>query len=68
MPQAVDSVTSVVEQLSERLRDLEHIATRHEGVDKVYAMQAGREIRVMVAPTAIDDDRAALLASLLATA
>jgi ribonuclease Y len=44
-----------------RLRDLEHIATRHEGVDKVYAMQAGREIRVMVAPGAIDDDAATLL-------
>jgi ribonuclease Y len=44
-----------------RLRDLEQIATRHPGVDKVYAMQAGREIRVMVAPGAIDDDAATLL-------
>jgi ribonuclease Y len=44
-----------------RLRDLEHLATRHPGVDKVYAMQAGREIRVMVAPGAIDDDAATLL-------
>jgi ribonucrease Y len=50
-----------LEHYVRRLRDLEQIATRHEGVDKVYAMQAGREIRVMVAPTAIDDDRAALL-------
>ncbi len=50
-----------LEQYVRRLRDLEQIATRHEGVDKVYAMQAGREIRVMVAPTSIDDDRAALL-------
>jgi ribonuclease Y len=50
-----------LEQYVRRLRDLEQIATRHEGVDKVYAMQAGREIRVMVAPTAIDDDRAAML-------
>ena len=39
-----------LEQYVKRLRDLEQIATRHEGVDKVYAMQAGREIRVMVAP------------------
>jgi ribonuclease Y len=50
-----------LESYVKRLRDLEQIATRHDGVDKVYAMQAGREIRVMVAPTAIDDDRAALL-------
>jgi ribonucrease Y len=44
-----------------RLRDLEEIATRHKGVDKVYAMQAGREIRIMVAPGDIDDDAATLL-------
>jgi ribonuclease Y len=50
-----------LEQYVRRLRDLEQIATRHDGVDRVYAMQAGREIRVMVAPTTIDDDRAALL-------
>jgi len=50
-----------LEQYVKRLRDLEHIATRHKGVDKVYAMQAGREIRVMVAPGAIDDDAATML-------
>ncbi len=43
-----------LESYVKRLRELEQIATRHEGVDKVYAMQAGREIRVMVAP---DRDR-----------
>jgi ribonuclease Y len=47
-----------LEQYVKRLRELEHIATRHDGVDKVYAMQAGREIRVIVAPTAVDDDGA----------
>ena len=51
-----------LEQYVKRLRDLEQIATRHRGVEKVYAMQAGREIRVMVAPGAIDDDAATLLA------
>ncbi|MBV9918621.1 MAG: ribonuclease Y [Solirubrobacterales bacterium] len=50
-----------LEQYVKRLRDLEQLATRHKGVDKVYAMQAGREIRVMVAPGAIDDDAATLL-------
>lgn len=55
-----------LEQYVKRLRDLEHIATRHEGVDKVYAMQAGREIRVIVAPNAIDDDGAILLSRSIA--
>jgi ribonuclease Y len=50
-----------LESYVKRLRDLEQIATRHKGVDKVYAMQAGREIRVMVAPGAIDDDAATAL-------
>jgi ribonuclease Y len=50
-----------LEQYVKRLRDLEQIATRHEGVDKVYAMQAGREIRVMVLPDAVDDDAAIVL-------
>ena len=50
-----------LEQYVRRLRELEQIATRHEGVEKVYAMQAGREIRVMVSPAALDDDGASLL-------
>jgi ribonuclease Y len=50
-----------LEQYVKRLRDLEQIATRHSGVDKVYAMQAGREIRVIVQPDTIDDDAATLL-------
>jgi ribonuclease Y len=55
-----------LEQYVKRLRDLEHLATRHEGVDKVYAMQAGREIRVIVAPDAIDDDAAIVLSRAIA--
>ena len=55
-----------LEQYVRRLRELEQLATRHEGVEKVYAMQAGREIRVMVAPAAIDDDGATLLSHAIA--
>ena len=40
------------------MEQLEEIATRFEGVDKAYAIQAGREIRVIVEPTAIDDTKA----------
>jgi ribonucrease Y len=50
-----------LESYVKRLRDLEQIAERHEGVERVYAMQAGREIRVMVAPGTLDDDAAVLL-------
>jgi ribonuclease Y len=50
-----------LEHYVKRLRELEHIAERHDGVDKVYAMQAGREIRVIVAPGALDDDGTVLL-------
>jgi ribonucrease Y len=50
-----------LDQYVKRLRDLEEIATRHKGVDRVYAMQAGREIRVIVAPEEADDAAATLL-------
>ncbi|MEY2440881.1 MAG: ribonucrease [bacterium] len=50
-----------LESYVKRLRELEHIAQRHTGVEKVYAMQAGREIRVIVAPLTIGDDAAMLL-------
>ena len=51
-----------LEHYVKRLRDLEQLATRHDGVDKVYALQAGREIRVIVAPDVIDDAASLLLA------
>ena len=38
-----------------RLQRLEEIARAHAGVDKVFAMQAGREVRVMVAPDQVSD-------------
>jgi ribonuclease Y len=55
-----------LEQYVKRLRDLEKLATRHDGVDKVYAMQAGREIRVIVEPGVISDDGAGALARRIA--
>lgn len=46
----------------ERLRSLEDLALGHRGVDKAYAIQAGREVRVMVQPSEVDDRIAAKLA------
>jgi ribonuclease Y len=50
-----------LENYIKRLGALEEIATNKKGVEKAYALQAGREIRVMVKPTEVDDDRAVLL-------
>ena len=49
-----------------RLEGLEKIATSYRGVDKVYAIQAGRELRVMVTPEGVDDARMAALADEIA--
>jgi ribonuclease Y len=57
-----------LEHYVKRLRELEAIATRHVGVEKVYAMHAGREIRVIVEPEQVDDDEAALLSHQIARA
>ncbi len=51
-----------VEHYVKRLRALEEVATSYEGVDKAYAIQAGREIRIMVKPQQVDDIGAARLA------
>ncbi len=45
-----------------RLETLEEIANSYEGIDNSFAIQAGREVRVMVLPDKIDDDRMVLLA------
>ena len=55
-----------LEHYVKRLHELEAIARRHDGVEKVYAMQAGREIRVIVQPEDVDDDAAALLSHQIA--
>ena len=55
-----------IEAYVQRLERLEEIARAREGVDKVFAMQAGREIRVMVAPEVVDDIEAQVLARDLA--
>ena len=55
------------ENFAERMRDLENIATSFEGIDKAYAISAGREVRVIVKPQAIDDLSAIKLARDIAT-
>jgi ribonuclease Y len=55
-----------LERYVNRLHDLEELAARHSGVDKVYAMHAGREVRVIVSPEDVDDDAATLLSRTIA--
>jgi ribonucrease Y len=51
-----------LEQYVKRLEALEEIAMRKPGVERCFAMQAGRDVRVMVKPGEVDDDMAAQLA------
>ncbi|HEX6519891.1 MAG TPA: ribonuclease Y [Streptosporangiaceae bacterium] len=51
-----------LEMYVKRLERLEQIAAGHEGVEKVFAIQAGREIRVMVKPDNVDDIQAQVIA------
>lgn len=50
------------ENFAERMKDLENIATSFPGIDKAYAISAGREVRVVVEPKAVDDLTALKLA------
>ena len=51
-----------IENYVKRLEQLEAIGNSFEGVEKTYAMQAGREVRVMVKPEEIDDAKAKIIA------
>lgn len=68
--QAADAVSAArpgarrenIENYIKRLQQLEEISTSFEGVEKAYAIQAGREVRVMVKPDVIDDKKMPLVA------
>jgi len=57
----------LLETYIQRLEKLEEIAVSFEGVSKAFALQAGREIRIIVESQKISDDRAALIAKEIAT-
>ncbi|MEK7166908.1 MAG: ribonuclease Y [Patescibacteria group bacterium] len=56
-----------LENYMQRLEDLEAVANSFEGIEKSYAIQAGREIRIFVSPDKIDDWQAVKLAKNIAT-
>ncbi|MCQ2135658.1 MAG: ribonuclease Y [Bacteroidales bacterium] len=53
----------VIESYIKRLKDMENIAQSHNGVTKTYAIQAGRELRVIVAADQVSDQEAEVLSS-----
>ncbi len=55
------------ENFAERMRDLENIATSFKGIDKAYAISAGREVRIIVNNKSVDDLNAIKLARDIAT-
>ena len=57
----------VVESYIQRLKDLEELAMNHDGVSKAYAIQAGRELRVMVESDKVDDNMASQISMDIST-
>ena len=55
-----------LERYVQRLEQLEQIATNHDGVKQAYAIQAGREVRVIVDPDSIDDTKCTYIARTIA--
>lgn len=68
--QAADTISAArpgarretIEAYTKRLRQLEEIANSFEGVDKSFAIQAGREVRIMVVPEKVSDDDMIIMA------
>ncbi|MCR5305911.1 MAG: ribonuclease Y [Oscillospiraceae bacterium] len=72
--QAADAISAArpgarsenLESYIKRLQKLEEICMGYDGVEKCYAMQAGREVRIMVKPEVIDDEKMVLVARQIA--